>query len=169
MITTEYCRLMARYNRWMNERLYAMALKLPHEERVRDVGAFFKSLHGTLAHIVWADRLWLARFTGQQFEAPAWGQGWIDDFDALTRRREEADAMIGDWSDRITSEWLAGVLRYRAKLDGKERSIPASVAVVHFFNHQVHHRGQVTTLLSQIGVDPGATDLLWLPGVTSAA
>ena len=64
MIDVEYCRLLARYNRWMNERMFAALATLPDDERKRDRGAFFGSIHRTLDHILWGDRIWLGRFTG---------------------------------------------------------------------------------------------------------
>ena len=96
MISVEYCQLQARYNRWMNERLYAAARTLGDAQRKRDRGAFFGSIHRTLDHILWGDLTWLGRFTG----------------------------------------------------------------VPH------RHRGQVTALMKQAGVDIGPTDLPYLPGVT---
>ena len=63
MIAPAYCQLMARYNRWMNERLYALCAGLDDDERKRDRGAFFGSIHGTLNHLLWGDRMWLGRFT----------------------------------------------------------------------------------------------------------
>ncbi|HEY1227160.1 MAG TPA: DinB family protein, partial [Ramlibacter sp.] len=58
-------RWLARYNRWFNERLYDACERLPDDERRRDRGAFFGSVHGTLNHLVWGDKLWLARFAAQ--------------------------------------------------------------------------------------------------------
>ena len=59
MISVEYCQLLARYNRWMNERIYAVVGEFSDEERTRDRGAFFGSMHRTLNHILWGDRVWL--------------------------------------------------------------------------------------------------------------
>ena len=71
VISAEYCRLLARYNQWMNERLYAIAGDLPDSERKRDRGAFFGSIHRTLNHILWGDRIWLGRFTGTPYTIAA--------------------------------------------------------------------------------------------------
>jgi uncharacterized damage-inducible protein DinB len=60
---------------------------------------------------------------------------------------------------------VAGPLKFRSMVDNKNRSFPMWFAALQFFNHQTHHRGQVTTLLMQAGIDPGVTDLLWLPGM----
>ena len=168
MIDVEYCRLLARYNRWINERLYASAATLPDDERKRDRGAFFGSIHRTLAHILWGDRVWLGRFTGGPPAGPAYGADAYPDFDALAREREHADRDILSWAGGLDGSWLASTLEYRAASDGKLRSMPAWIAATHLFQHATHHRGQVTTLLKQAGVDPGATDLPVLPGVVRA-
>lgn len=166
MIDAEYCQLLARYNRWMNERLYAAAETLPDDERKRDRGAFFGSIHRTLAHILWGDRTWLGRFTGEPHGVAAWGADAHPDWSELASARERADLDILRWAARVDAAWLGSTLEYRASSDGRVRTLPAWVAATHLFQHATHHRGQVTTLLKQAGVDPGATDLPWMPGVT---
>ena len=165
MIDVEYCRLLARYNRWMNERLYAAASTLADDERERDRGAFFGSIHRTLAHILWGDRIWLGRFTGTPHRVAAFGADEHPHWPDLARERDSADGDIVSWAGVLAPDWLASTLDYRAASDGKLRRLPAWVAATHLFNHATHHRGQVTTLLRQAGVDPGATDLPHLPGV----
>ena len=64
MTSPEWLGALARYNRWMNDKLYALATTLSDEARKRDQGAFFKSIHGTFNHLLLADRVWLARFHG---------------------------------------------------------------------------------------------------------
>ena len=66
----------------------------------------------------------------------------------------------------LDPRWLASTFTYASVVDGRRRSLPAGVAAVHMFNHGIHHRGQLTTLMKQAGVDPGVTDLPWLPGLT---
>jgi len=165
VISVEYCQLLARYNRWMNERMYAAAAQLDTAERTRDRGAFFGSIERTLNHILWGDRIWLGRFTGERFAAPAFGADMFTDFAELSREREGTDTAILDWAGALTPAWLASALEYRAASDGKLRQLPAWIAATHLFNHATHHRGQVTTLLKQAGCDPGVTDLPYLPGV----
>ena len=63
MIDGAYARLMARYNRWQNENLYGVAAQLSDDERRRERGAFFGSVHKTLNHLLWADRMWMSRFS----------------------------------------------------------------------------------------------------------
>jgi len=160
-----YPRTLADYNRWMNERLYALCETLPDEERRRDRGAFFRSIHGTLNHILLGDRIWLGRFLGRPFPVESLAQELYADFAELARERALTDREIAEWADSLSAQDLAGTLRYRSITNPAERSLPLWVAVAHFFNHQTHHRGQLTTLLCQHGLDPGVTDLIWLPGL----
>jgi len=156
---------MARYNRWMNERLYGCCEKLSDQERKLDRGAFFRSIHGTLNHLLLGDRLWLSRFLAREFRASSLGDELYSDFAELRRERAKTDAEILEWVETLGEERLAGSLKFRSVVGNKDRSFPMWFAAQQFFNHQTHHRGQVTTLLMQAGIDPGVTDLLWLPGM----
>lgn len=164
MISVEYCQLLARYNHWMNERMFASLASLPDEERKRDRGAFFGSIHRTLNHLLWGDCIWLGRFTGTPCTVAAYGADTHEDFSALLREREATDTHTADWAGRLSPEWLAGALEYRAASDGRARSLPAWIAATHMFQHAAHHRGQVASLMMQAGIDPGSTDLPYLPG-----
>ena len=164
-------RVLARYNRWMNQRLYTVAGELTDEERTRDMHAFFRSIHGTFNHLLLTDRAWLARFTGDREVATVTAsngtriairsldQELFADFGELRRVRAETDSFIETWVETLTPERLAAPLAYRDS-KGHPHEHPLWWAVSHFFNHQTHHRGQVTTLLSQLGRDPGVTDLV---------
>ncbi len=167
-------RAYARYNTWMNERLYALCATLPDAERRRDRGTFFRSIHGTLNHILLADRAWLGRFTGERELAesrdaggtaiPLTGrhdQELYADFDVLRRERARTDAAIEAWVATLDAERLAASFTYKT-MRGDVCEHPLWWAVTHFFNHHTHHRGQLTTLLSQQGLDPGVTDLIAL-------
>jgi uncharacterized damage-inducible protein DinB len=156
---------MARYNRWMNAKIYASAALLSDEERKRDRGAFFKSIHGTLNHLMVGDSVWISRLTGvvaePGFMAPgvrALDQELFADFDQLRAEREKIDAAISAWAESVTPEVLGGTLRYGR--DAQRREYPCWWAVIQLFNHETHHRGQLTTLLLQAGQDPGSTDVL---------
>lgn len=165
MISVEYCQLLARYNHWMNERLYGVASELSDEERKRDRDAFFGSIHRTLNHILWGDNVWLGRFTGTAFGVPAFGADMHADFAALARERNATDTAMLAWAGGLTPEWLAGTLEYRSASDGALRRLPRWIAAAHLFQHATHHRGQVATLMRQAGRDIGVTDLPWMPGV----
>lgn len=167
-------RFLARYNRWFNERLYAACETLADDERRRDRGAFFGSIHGTLTHLVWADKLWLARFAAQDVAfaslppellrlppSATHGTPLHEDWNALKAERERLDRAIEGWTAEMPPDFPLRTMRY-ANTRGVQREHAAWQALTHFFNHQTHHRGQATTLLMQAGVDPGTTDLIAL-------
>jgi uncharacterized damage-inducible protein DinB len=160
----QYACTMSGYNRWMNEKLYAACASLPQTLRRQDVGAFFKSIHGTLSHLTLADRIWLGRFVGPAYQVSSLDEDRWPDFEDLRRERVEADEAIEHWATSLGDDADDADLVYRSIVNPQERRMPLRLAAVHFFNHQTHHRGQVTTLLKQQGVDPGVTDLLWMPG-----
>jgi uncharacterized damage-inducible protein DinB len=164
MMSPEWLGAAARYNRWMNDKLYGLAATLSDEARKRDCGAFFKSIHGTFNHLLLADRVWLARFTGvtapDGFMAPgirALDQELYADFDDLRRERARTDDELSAWISELTPERLAAPLVYKRR--GQKQEPPLWWTVAHLFNHQTHHRGQITTLFTQLGHDPGSTDL----------
>ena len=163
MITAAYSVAMAQYNAWMNQRLYALCAGLPDAERRRDRGAFFKSIHGTLNHIVYADLAFLSRFTGDPPQVPELDVDLYADFAALHAARLSLDQRLCDWTGTLQDDWLELPLTYTSKVDGRRRTVPRWVLVAHVFNHQTLHRGQVTTLLSQMGHDMGSTDLPFMP------
>lgn len=164
-MSSEWLGALARYNTWMNDKLYGLAAALSDEERKRDRGAFFRSIHGTLNHLVVADRIWLARFRGVSvpdgFMGPegirSLDQELYADFDELRRERARTDADLSTWVSELTPERLAAPLVFMRR--GQRHEVPLWWTVAHVFNHQTHHRGQITTLLSQQGRDPGVTDL----------
>jgi uncharacterized damage-inducible protein DinB len=164
-MTPEVCRAFARYNRWMNGKLYDTAGELSDEERKRDRGAFFGSIHNTLNHILVADRIWLGRLAGR---APQPGFIGVDgikrldqelasDFAQLRLERDETDAAIDAWASALTDAALAGTLPMTFRGSAIER--PLWWVATQLYNHQTHHRGQITTLLTQAGHDVGSTDL----------
>ena len=163
MISTDYARTMAAYNRWMNGRLYECCAKLSDAERKRDAGAFFKSIHGTLNHLLLGDRIWLGRFLGKPFPVKSLAQELHADFVELQSEREATDEMISKWVASLWEADFARDLSYTSIANPQPRKHPLWLGITHFFSHQVHHRGQLTTLLFQRGIDPGATDLIWLP------
>ena len=165
MELTEYFNIMARYNQWMNERIYGVCTDIPDDERKMDRGAFFKSIHGTLNHLLLADRLWLGRFKKQPFSLRSLDQELYDEFDDLRAEREATDEEILEWTEDLSNAMLESQFSFTSIVNPGERTYPFSFVLMHFFNHQTHHRGQVSTLIKQAGFDVGETDLIWLPGV----
>jgi uncharacterized damage-inducible protein DinB len=166
MISIQYAQSMARYNLEMNARIYASCATLTESQRKRDVGAFFKSIHGTLNHILLGDRIWLGRFFGDPFLFQSLDQELYTEFSALQSERIVTDNAINAWATSLTAASLAGDLTYVIRSSPQPQRKPMWFVVAHFFNHQTHHRGQVTTLLKQLGVDPGVTDLIAFPPLT---
>ncbi len=173
MITPDYCHTMARYNAWMNEKLYTAAATLTDDARKRNVGAFFKSLHGTLAHLLLGDVAWLRRiapgialpvtketFTGLD-------EVLYDNFEEMRSARTAVDRALSETMATLRAPQIASVLTY-TRVNGASARAPMDIVLIHLFNHQTHHRGQATTILMQLGVDPGETDVMWLPGVLQA-
>lgn len=159
----DYATTMARYNQWMNEKLYAAAAELSDEQRKADRGAFFASLHGTFNHLLLADQAWLQRFRGEPVTMRTPRDELHEDFTALREARTRMDADIHAWAAGLGE--APEEFRFYSVTYQRERVIPFHAAVLQFFNHQTHHRGQATTLLFQFGVDPGITDLAWMPGL----
>src|SRR5262245_46440379 len=152
----------------MNSRIYEACARLSDEQRKRDMGAFFKSIHGTLNHLLLGDRLWMGRLTGFPFTIRSLDQALYAEFDELRAERAKTDDDIVAWVRSLSGEEFAGQLSYMSVVNPELRTFPFWVAVTQLFSHQIHHRGQVTTLLTQQGVDPGVTDLIWLPDLQPA-
>ena len=173
MTTPRHAALLAEYNAWMNAKLYAAAAKLAASELAKDRGAFFGSILGTLNHLVVGDTIWLKRFAAHPANPPsleplramaqpaALNQVLFTDLGELAACRKVIDAAIKGWAAALTQADLDHVLHY-ANTKGVKSQKRMSSLVTHFFNHQTHHRGQVTTLLFQAGQDVGTTDLLAL-------
>lgn len=161
-----YFEMMANYNHWMNQKMYAICAEIPDDQRRADRGAFFGSIHGILNHLLFGDRVWLGRFIGQPVPIKI-GEPLCATFDELKQQSHMTDLQLIEWAKNVSEEWLNQPFRYTSSADGKTRELPAWVLVTHLFNHQTHHRGQLTTLLSQLGYDPGVTDLPWLPNLAT--
>jgi uncharacterized damage-inducible protein DinB len=173
MSRTSHICLMATYNEWMNAKIYEAARSLPDEELSVDRKAFFGSILGTLNHLVAGDTLWLKRFAkhpanhlalGPIMQLPALkslDQLLFSNIRELSAHRAWLDQKIVEWSRSIAESDLDHALNYTS-MKGVLADRSFYGLVMHFFNHQTHHRGQVTTLLSQAGVDIGDTDLVVL-------
>ena len=169
MLAENY-RLMAEYNRWMNSKLLDAAGQLTQAELKRDSGAFFNSILGTFNHLMVGDIIWLQRFAEHPAGEPLQGvrdinrpaalsQMLHDNLSSLAQQRRQLDVMICEFCTQLTDEDLAHELEYK-NTKGVAFSRRFAYLMQHFFNHQTHHRGQLSTLFSQRGVDIGETDLL---------
>jgi len=154
---------MSRYNEWMNARLYAVCGGISDADRKADRGLFFGSIHSTLNHLLYGDIAWLSRFLGDEGAVPDLGKELYSGFDELRTARQDWDARIISWADSVAELWLAADFTFTSKVDGASRTKPAWTLVAHMYNHQTHHRGQITAVLSQMGYDYGATDIPFMP------
>ena len=163
MFPTTYYKLMAEYNKWMDDKIYDVCLEIPDELRRKDMGAFFKSIHSTLNHIYYGDLAWIERLRDKKFTPRKLGVDLFDNFENLKTAQEEMDHEILEWSRTLTPEALNETFDYVSNVENFKRTLPVWVLATHMFNHQTHHRGQVATLIKQLGYEPGVTDLPWLP------
>ncbi|NTS30007.1 damage-inducible protein DinB [Phyllobacterium sp. BT25] len=156
----QHFRMFAAYNRWANERLYAVAAELDDEEYRRDMRAFFASMHGTLNHLLVTDRIWLFRFTGEG-EAPKGLDAILfDTFEDLRIARVKEDARIIDWVSSLDAAAIGGRFTYTTVSDMRTISQRLAPALAHLFNHQTHHRGQAHAILTALGKTAPSFDLI---------
>ncbi len=167
MIDPDYARRMARYNAWQNrqmaEALDGVALEVLRE----DHGAFFGSILGTLSHVLWADRVWMHRFAPDRVAAPGRSIAESPDlcptFGVWDADRFALDGQIGLWAERLHAVDLTGDLTWYSGALGREVCKPVALCVVHMFNHQTHHRGQVHAMMTRAGLAAPVTDLFAMP------
>jgi uncharacterized damage-inducible protein DinB len=161
LIDAGYIRRMALYNRWQNQSLYGAAETLSDAQRRSDEGAFWGSVHKTLAHILWGDQVWMSRLDnqpppkGRLSESMRQWEAWSD----LRAARDAMDSVMIEWADRVDTEWLKGEYSWHSIVLDRTLSRPVWMLVTHMFNHQTHHRGQVHALLTRFGAKPDDTDL----------
>lgn len=164
MIQPGYLKRMARYNRWQNENLLGAANRLSDGERRLDRGGFFKSIHATLSHILWADQVWMSRIS--DWDTPGTGiagsADLYDDWYTLCARRTAADQRFLRWADTITQADIDGDLTY-VDSTGASQTRSRALCLMQVFNHQTHHRGQVHAMLTAAGAKMSDTDIPFMP------
>jgi uncharacterized damage-inducible protein DinB len=143
--------MLAHYNRWANERLYEAVAGLSDADYRADRSAFFGSLHGTLNHLVVADRIWMRRFTREGPVHTKLNDIACEDLVSLAAARLDEDERIISYIDTLTDSDIAGPFTYSSLTNPAEITQPLGGALAHFFNHQTHHRGQAHGLLTAIG------------------
>jgi len=165
LVTPVWCRIMARYNRWQNGAAFAAAGTLDASVREAQQGAFWGSIRGTLAHLLWADHMWMSRLDG--WEKPKIGladsAGFVTDWAELRSKRQITDARISRWAQGLTEAALVQDLTWFSGASGREVTMPVGLCAAHLFNHQTHHRGQVHAMLTAAGAETAPTDLFLMP------
>jgi len=152
--------MLAAYNTWVNERLYEAAANLSDAEYRKDRGAFFGSLHGTLNHLLLGDLIWMRRFTGEGAEPDKLDAILFEDLTELRAARRAEDARIEDYIKRLDEAALTGTIHYRTTRNPTDIEQELAPLLIHFFNHQTHHRGQAHCLLTASAGAAPSFDLL---------
>jgi uncharacterized damage-inducible protein DinB len=157
----EQFRHLAGYNAWANTRLYDAAARLTDEQLWRDIGLFFGSLGGTLNHILVADRVWMKRFTGTGDHPDKLNAILHRDLPTLRAERDREDARIIAYADQLSAERLDQTFTYRMMTRPDMVTSRLWPDLLHFFNHQTHHRGQAHTGLSLLTrEEPPSLDMI---------
>ena len=145
----EHFQMFARYNRWANQQLYQAAGQLTAEALALDRGAYFKSVLGTLNHLLVADRVWMGRLEGVSARALHLDEILHSDLGELREARQQEDQRIISRVFGLEEEQLAVSLSYQT-LSGAPQTQPLHQVLSHLFNHQTHHRGQAHDLICQL-------------------
>jgi len=166
MISPEFVKTMARYNAWQNDSVYTAASNIGEEARQTERGAFFGSIHRTLCHLLWGDQIWMHRLhelkEPRVSSIPESGT-MIENWDELTKERKIMDREFLNWSGVVTLQQLEGDFSWYSGAAGREVTRKMADVVVHVFNHQTHHRGQVHAMLTAADANPDDTDLFLMP------
>lgn len=163
-LTPEWMRMMAQYNAWQNGWMVPAAGTLSEEARWQDRRAFFRSIHGTLSNILWAETMWTSRLAGgaapdAPIERTTKNYPDLDDFVVA---RAAMDDTILRWAEGLSASDLEGTVSFWSETKGAELTQPKMQTYTHFFNHQTHHRGQVHAMLTAAGMSTLDTDLLFM-------
>jgi uncharacterized damage-inducible protein DinB len=157
MLTPEDLHLLYEYNAWANRRVLDACAALDSEQITRDLRSSFPSVHDTLDHILGAERIWLSRWRGHSpTSMPA---GASIQFGEIRAGLAAADREILDYVAGLKVADLERVLEY-SNLSGKPMAEPLWQTLHQVANHGSYHRGQLTTMLRQLGAKPAGTDLI---------
>jgi uncharacterized damage-inducible protein DinB len=157
-----FIRRLYAYNEWANARYFAAARALSNEALGRPITSSFSSIRDTLGHIVGAEWIWLRRWLGESPTAqPSWTTGAT--LDELRREMDAVEAARHRFLDGVDATRLTKAVSFRF-LSGRAAEASLVTLLVHVVNHSTYHRGQLATLLRQVGATPPSTDLLLFPG-----
>ncbi|WP_375507348.1 DinB family protein [uncultured Nostoc sp.] len=154
----QHFQMLSRYNSLANRRLYDVCSLLSDVELKQTRPAFFKSIYGTLNHIMIGDRIWMGRFTGKEMSSQGLDAILHDQFEELRAARVLEDERITTFIDDLDDDFLKGIITYTNN-QGKIYSDPINLLLAHFFNHQTHHRGQIHDMLTQTKIAPPSLDM----------
>lgn len=165
MITASYAQEMARYNHWQNSQLKEFLVALSPEELTCERGAFFGSIMGTANHLLWGDWIWMSRFDNGQ--GPGGGipasKSLCADLSEWLPLRDTVDQRITEWATALPDGVLTGPFTWFSAAKNEDVTKPYAQCVIHFFNHQTHHRGQLHQMLTETRSAAPVSDLVFLP------
>lgn len=157
----DYMPVMTRYNQWANGLIYDLAGSMPDDELRRDRKAFFGSIHATLNHLLLVDYLWTNRMQGKPNGYQSLREILHDDLADLRAAQEKQDAWFIDYVDGLSAEDLEKVFVYKMTVGEGESEVRIGHSLLTLFNHQTHHRGQITGMLTQAGVEAPDIDVIY--------
>ncbi|MFU8865100.1 MAG: DinB family protein [Rhodobacterales bacterium] len=165
MINPAYVLTMARYNAWQNKQMKAAMEELSEDALRKERGAFFGSIMATANHILWADRMWMARLLGKTPPQEGMQQSTTltPTYAVWSAERFRMDGRILLWAEKCTALDLVGELRWYSGVLGREASRPVGLVLTHMFNHQTHHRGQIHAMLTEAEAKAPVSDLIFMP------
>ena len=166
MITPAWFREMAAYNAWQNGAIVKLLDAMGEEERTRDRGLFFGSLHRTFDHIAMCDT-WFLDVLQDRRPVPFKPDRILhDDWIALSVERARLDREIEGLAGAVTQAWCDSIVEIDGVSLERLRRAPRALWAMQMVNHQTHHRAQLTTGLHMMGIDYGRTDIPFRPGLT---
>lgn len=163
---------MAQYHHWATQKCLTALMPLDEEAYRHNTGLFFKSIHGTLNHLLVAERIWQSRWAGETDVDLRLDQHLCEDRHDLARQLLDATANWSEWLETLPAASLNELFNYH-NTAGEARQQQRGTALAHVFNHGTHHRGQISAAMTKLGLQAPALDLLYspfgrLPGVDSA-
>lgn len=166
MISKEYVLTMARYNAWQNKQIMDIFKVMDEAALHVDHKAFFRTIMGTLNHVLWADALWMNRWCDAVPAPEPTNDAGVSLTDSLGEwqvQRFRMDGRIRIWAEGLSNIELAEKLRWRSLSLNREFLQPKALCIMHMFNHQTHHRGQVHAMLTASGQDAPVSDIVFMP------
>lgn len=154
----QHFQMLANYNTLANRKLYEVCSQLSDAQRKQIRPAFFKSIHGTLNHIMIGDRIWMGRFKGQEMSSTGLDAILYHDFEILQKVRGLEDKNIEVFVSNLNEDFFSKTISY-VNNQGKAYKDPMALLLGHFFNHQTHHRGQIHDMLTQTEIAPPVLDM----------
>jgi uncharacterized damage-inducible protein DinB len=167
MVTPELLQLLFQYNQWADRRMLDACAALTNEQFTRNLGSSFSSVRDTVAHLYGAEYVWNERIQGRSPSSLVSGAGFPD-LESIRAKLEEIDSYYIDYVSKLTQQDLDRVMKYKS-FTGDEFSNPLWQSLHQLTNHASYHRGQVVTMLRQLGVKGVSTDLIGYYRVQAAA